>query len=101
MSLNTNIHDLLIANKPDFSDEKLEHFEEWKFLEQNSGRWGDYYTGSVPLNKVFGTTHPDYAGYSWMELLPNIFKSDKNIPNFSNERNLQILKRWHDLVWDC
>lgn len=97
--LNTNIHDLLIANKPDFSNEKLEHFEGWKFLEENSGKWGDYYTGSVPLNKVVGTTHSDYVGYSWMELLPTTFKSEKNIPNFSAAKNLQILKRWHDLVY--
>ena len=97
--LNTNIHDLLITKKPDFSDEKLEYFDDKKFLEENPGKWGDYYTGSVLLNKVVGTTHSDYVGYSWMELLPTVFKSEKNIPDFSTTKNLQILKRDRDLIY--
>lgn len=97
--LNTNIHDLLITNKPDFSDKKLEYFDDKKFLEENPGKWGDYYTGSAPLNKVVGTTHSDYDGYSWMELLPTAFKSEQNITNFSAAKNLRILKREHKLVY--
>lgn len=67
--LRTNIHDLLKLSKPYFADEKLVQFNKSKYLDMP-------YTatpperGFVDLAKVRGTGHPDYHGYTWLELLP-------------------------------
>ncbi len=86
----TNIHDLLIIKKPSFCYQKLELFEEWKYREFCEEL--DYYNVSVPLNQVVGSYHPNYANQTWIDLLPARFKSEKNIPDFSEKNNFDRMR---------
>lgn len=86
----TNIHDFLITKKPSFCHQKLDLFEEWKYKEVCEEQ--HYYNASVPLNQVVGTYHPNYANQTWIDLLPARFKSEKNIPDFSEKNNFERMK---------
>ncbi len=72
MICDPDIHKLLEnQGPPDFAFNKVLSFDHTKYLDQSSNR---IKAGTVPLSAVVGTTHGDYAGYSWLELLPSDYR---------------------------
>jgi hypothetical protein len=72
MVYDPNIHKMLEKKgPPDFAFKKLLSFDHTIYLDQSSNR---IKAGTVPLSAVVGTTHGDYAGCSWLELLPTDYR---------------------------
>ncbi len=70
--LNSDIH-RLIEDKglPSFASDRLASFDHSSYFEKKSSTR----TGTVYLNAVIGTSHGDYVGHSWLELLPTDYRA--------------------------
>lgn len=71
--LDSDIHKLLVMyGAPQFAFKRLRILDHTKFLDSEA----TYVikAGTVPLSSVVGTTHSDYAGCSWLELLPTDYR---------------------------
>ena len=70
--MNSDMH-RLIEDKglPSFASDRLASFDHSVYFERKSSTR----TGTVYLNAVIGTSHGDYAGYSWLDLLPTDYRT--------------------------
>lgn len=68
-SINTDIHSLLEETRPYFSDQRLKCFD-WAQFRNLPSTLIPPEKGKVDLSRVRGTSHPNYHGLSWLELLP-------------------------------
>lgn len=93
-SIYTDIHFLLQSATPEFSNNRLEYFDK----REVQGVPFTQMIGSVDLEQVVGTMHPDYAGHTWIELLPT--PSNKNHPlgDFGQYQYQGLMKRGHRCI---
>lgn len=88
-----DIHKLLLEKSaPVFAHEKLLLFDELKYLNYESQRID---RGTVDLAKVIGTAHSDYAGYSWIELLPRDYRGGYSEEDFREAERTGLQGRLH------
>jgi len=89
ISLNTDIHLLLKNYSPYFANTTLSFFDKSKYRNYKQEYISPEH-GVVCLQSVVGTTHPDYRGKTWLDLLPKD----------QNQANQGILKRGWKRLYD-
>ncbi len=88
MELRTDIHAVLAERMPAFANDVLVPFSEYDLRPQTLER-RPMQNQIVDLSRVIGTMHPDYSGYTWLELLgggnatstPQLKRIDKAMSN--------------------
>ncbi|WKS98612.1 MULTISPECIES: hypothetical protein [Gallibacterium] len=79
----TPLFEEVIKSPPHWSSDKLSYWDDNKLFLAEKFKLAHYYTaqGSINVFRIIGTSHPDYAECSWLELLTKKGKRmDINLP---------------------
>ncbi|MBR7782329.1 hypothetical protein [Undibacterium luofuense] len=93
-SIHPDIHFLLQSETPEFANDRMEHFDKREVLDLPFTQM----IGSVDLAQVVGTLHPDYAGHTWIELLPTRPDRTQTISNNGRSQYQGLMKRGHRCI---